>query len=224
MVRSAYEHPVATALPFVAPQAALGAYREMMPLPARAYLHSLYGGGRPLKYIRPADREALRAGGRSYTSWGTDETLRTKAGESVRAELASMGTPVPEGMVYREPNLANLYFDLPNPHQASVTSRLGVGKAFYDTPSPVGDTWKALGPDPSRVFDLYKFYPGAWDRPHAPVREVLGSLGGVIGRNIKNPRFVKGYLTTQGSDLEALAEKLGYRFSRPYVIDAPLNP
>jgi hypothetical protein len=242
LLESISNHPFATAASFVGPGAGIGAYRELMPLPARAFLHQFYGGGRPMTSIPkrlhgPIERKAAITGvpGSGYESKFVDESKKALLGD-MKASGVKTPKRLEEDWHYVDPDLdvpihlldeaeRGVYNErVARPAQGEMS--LGLGKFFYNSPE-------------DRIFDYYKFHPSVYERhPDWQELENAFSRGGMIEaagpiarqvkagvKNFMDPEMSSGNLMDfigHPSELGILARWLSHRFGTPYPIDIQL--
>lgn len=218
MLRAAVEHPVTALAAAFGPQAGIGAYQELTPLPIRAYLHSYYGQGRPMTYLNAGDRAAFREVTNSLSEGsGFRYPAHSNTGHNVKVNLAQEhGISLPPNAAYVE--------DYAGPWRAWM----GAGKFFVDDPY-----------SPTRILDEYRFYPEAQADNALSLGALLKKRAARIGTTLTykstmtpNPSLGSrlSHAAEQAFSLgdtnipQAVLEWLGSRYSKPFPIDASIRP
>lgn len=202
LARAAGEHPISTLAATMGPGAAVQAYRDLTPLPVRAFGHAFYGRGRALTYLRPKDAELLQ---RAFPIGEQDPEMsqvipRSPAdANNVARQLEARGIDVPEDYQYVDP--------APRYDKANWTAMQSVGGAFVPS---------SEGPGARTLYDVWQYHPsqaGGYAHDTLPMllKRVRQSMA--VGRS--DPLGV-------GSPIEALLGRIALKYQQPYPMVLPV--
>lgn len=193
-------HPVGTIAGMVGPGAGVGAYRELMPLPLRAYLHQFYGGGRPMTSIpkRLTSRIAeIGVEGPDSPYFLESGSQRDAAG--LLQHLEDRGVKMPKSIDYGR------HYGTPQERTFSRSSAdadaelfAGMGRFFVD------DVEK-----PTRAWDWYEFFPGIYDELHHE-----GAGRGISFRNLEEIANTRGNIPAIAAAAKSALPLAGESYKR----------